>query len=81
MTNGGMLDGYWETSYALRSRRKALERLRGEGVTEKAIGGLIATFDALEASVDLLDAPEGKERVSGVRSMDFWVGRFKLVAS
>lgn len=77
-SNEGMLDGYWETSYALRTREKALGRLREQGVPERELAVMVAMFDAVEASVDLLDASEGKEegRVRGVRSMDFWVGRF-----
>ncbi|KAG0652091.1 Methyltransferase ustM, partial [Hyphodiscus hymeniophilus] len=77
ITNQGMLDGYWEVSYTLRTREKVLGRLVEQGVPEKEIAAMSAMYDAVEASVGLLDEPaEGKERSRGVRSMDFWVGRF-----
>ena len=76
ITNEGMLDGYWEVSYNLRTREKMLGRLEGQGVPEKELGAMRAMYDAVEASVELLVAPEGKETVRAVRSMDFWVGRF-----
>ena len=79
ITNEGMLDGYWEVSYNLRTRDKVLGRLEQEGVPEKELGAMSAMFDAVGASVELLDAPEGKEKVRAVRSMDFWVGRFLLL--
>lgn len=79
MTNEGMLDGYWETSYTLRTREKVLGRLKEQGVPEGELTAMVAMYDAVEASVGLLEVKEEEERVRGVRSMDFWVGRFAAV--
>jgi hypothetical protein len=79
LTNEGMLDGYWEVSYNLRTRDKVLGRLEEQGVPEKELSAMIAMYDAVEASVGLLQAPEGKERVRVVRSMDYWVGKFVAI--
>jgi hypothetical protein len=76
ITNEGMLDGYWETSYTLRTREKALGRLRGQSVPEGELAAMAAMYDAVEASVEVLDAPGEEEKVRGVRSMDFWVAWF-----
>jgi hypothetical protein len=79
VTNEGMLDGYWETSYTLRTREKVLGRLKEQGVPEGELTAMVAMYDAVEASVGLLEVKEEEERVRGVRSMDFWVGRFAAV--
>lgn len=76
VTNEGMLDGYWEVSYNLRTREKVLGRLEEQGVPEKELAAMSAMYDAVEASVALLEAPKGEEKVRGVRSMDTWVSRF-----
>lgn len=51
-------------------------RLAGDGVPEKELAAMAAMYDAVEASVGLLPVLNGQERVKGVRSMDFWVGKF-----
>ena len=79
MTNEGMLDGYWETSYALRTREKVLGRLKAQGVSKGELAAMVAMYDAVESSVGLLEVKEGEERVRGVRSMDFWVSKFTAV--
>ena len=76
ITNEGMLDGYWEVSYNLRTRQKVLGRLEAEGVPEKELAAMSAMYDAVQASVALLQAPKEEEKVRAVRSMDFWVGKF-----
>ena len=77
VTNQGMLDGYWEVSYALRTREKVLGRLKEQGVPGAELAAMGAMYDAVEASVGLIDeAQEKEERVRGVRSMDFWVATF-----
>ena len=79
ITNEGMLDGYWEVSYNLRTREKVLGRLEEQGVPEKELSAMSAMYDAVEASLGLLEAPEGQEIVRAVRSMDFWAARFVAV--
>lgn len=79
MTNEGVLDGYWEVSYTLRTRDKALGRLEEQGVSEKELAAMSAMYDAVEASVGLLGKQQGLERMKSVRSMDFWVAKFEAV--
>lgn len=79
ITNEGMLDGFWEVGYNLRTREKVLGRLEEQDVPEKELAAMSAMYDAVEASVGLLEVEEGKEGVRGVRCMDFWVGRFVAV--
>ena len=78
-TNEGTLDGYWEVSYNLRTRDKALRRLEEQGVSVKELAAMSAMYDAVQASVELLQVQEGVQKVRGVRSMDFWVARFEAV--
>lgn len=70
----GLLDGFWEVGYALKTREKKLGQLREEGVSKKELAALEAMYDSLESAVGLL--PEG---VKSVRCMDVWVARFESV--
>jgi len=70
-TNEGMQDGFWEVSDTLRSRGGVLEEMRSHGVDEKGIAAMIAMYDSLKSSVDLLDGG-----VKGVKSMDVWIAKF-----
>jgi hypothetical protein len=72
--NEGLLDGYWEVSYTLRKKEKVLKTLGEDGVPEKELAAVVAMYDAVQATVGIL---EGGER--GVRSMDVWVARFQVV--
>lgn len=73
-SNEGMLDGHWETSYVSRKRDKFLSTLKEDGVGEKELGVLGATFDALEGSSSHLNGGE-----KGVKCMDFWTAVWILV--
>lgn len=70
--NEGLLDAYWEVSDTLRQREKVLKTLGEDGVPEKELVAMSATYDAIEAAVGILEGGE-----SEVRSMDVWVAKFQ----
>jgi len=71
-SNEGLLDGYWEASYALKTREKVLGALKEEGVSEKELGALVAMYDSVEQGVGLLE-----DGAKGVKAMDYWAGIFE----
>jgi hypothetical protein len=77
-SNEGLLDGFWEVGDLLRKRGRVLGELKGEGenggVGEKELSALMGMYDAVQANVDGLESG-----VSGVRSMDVWVGKFDVI--
>ncbi|KDR72508.1 hypothetical protein GALMADRAFT_126077 [Galerina marginata CBS 339.88] len=77
-SNEGLLDGFWEVSDVLKKRETLSAKLREDGVGEKEVAAMMASFDAVEASVELLD-DGNKTGVKCVKSMDVWVGRFVAV--
>lgn len=71
VTHEGMLDAYWEVSSLLWSKEKELDMLRNNGVDEKEVAVLEASFDAVASAARNLNGGE-----KGVRCMDYWVGVF-----
>jgi hypothetical protein len=71
-SNEGLLDGFWEVGDLLRKRGRVLGEFKGEG--EKELSALVGMYDAVQANVDGLEGG-----VSGVRSMDVWVGKFEAI--
>lgn len=65
-------DGYWEVSDLLRNRVKFLDRMKGDGVSKKEIGALVAMFDSVQAGVDIIGGD-----VKDVKTMDWWAGVFE----
>jgi len=73
-TNEGMQDGYWEVSYVIRRKEKALAELKGEGVNEKDLGALRAMYDSVEQMATMCQGG-----VEAVKAMDYWAGVFETV--